>query len=234
MALDGEAAAQYMHVGQPNAKNACLYTVWLAYGSPHTIGPRAGYTFPTAIEAFSYTTKRHTDRNPPRGAAVWFGALSGPRYAGDAHWQDGDVCVSLGAGNLGGTDHPWGQVGQLTIAQREAETGRKYLGWTEDFIGNDINMPGYATAATVEVDMLADERNALMNIYNAIFFGGPSMEDDKKSVSRTLAELQANVGALQATVQALAAGVGEPAAVQAAAQAGAEAALQKARIVTNQ
>lgn len=79
-----------------------------------------------------------------------------------------------------------------------------------------------------------DDRKLLANVYNAIFFGGPSMQDDKKSISRTLAELQANVGALQATVQALAAGVGEPAAVQAAAQAGAEAALKNARIVTNQ
>jgi len=232
MALDGEAAAQYMHVGQPNARNACLYTVWLAYGSPHTIGPKAGYTFPTAIEAFNYTTKRHTDRNPPRGAAVWFGALSGPRYANDVHWQDGDVCVSLGAGNLGGTDHPWGQVGQLTIAEREAETGRKYLGWSEDFIGNDINMPGFTPAE--EDDMFTDNDRALLaNVYNATFFGGKSTPDGK-SVVTILAELQASVGALKATVQSLSVGVGDPKAVQAAAQAGAEAALKNARIVAGQ
>lgn len=159
MSVSGEAAARYMFVGRPNTANACLYTVWLAYGAPHTLGRLAGYTFPTAISAYNYATKRHADRNPPRGAAVWFGSCAGPRWSGDDHWRDGDVVVSLGGGNLGGTDQPhYGHIGQCTIAERERLTGRGYLGWTEDFIGNDIDIAATASFdSTKLIDQEEDE-----------------------------------------------------------------------------
>jgi lysozyme family protein len=49
----------------------------------------------------------------------------------------GDVCISVGGGRVACTDYPgWGQVGTCTIDQRIAQTGRTYLGWTEDFLGN--------------------------------------------------------------------------------------------------
>lgn len=78
-----------------------------------------------------------------------------------------------------------------------------------------------------------NDRALLANVYNATFFGGKSTPDGK-SVVTILAELQASVGALKATVQSLSVGVGDPKAVQAAAQAGAEAALKNARIVAGQ
>lgn len=139
MSVSGAAAAAYMSPGRINIPSACLYTVWLAYGSPHTLGRLPGHTFGTAIEAYNYTTKRHTDRNPPVGAAVWFGACAGPRYAGDEHWRDGDVTVARAGARLGATDYPvFGLVGECDIHQREVQTGRAYLGWTEDIFGNDI------------------------------------------------------------------------------------------------
>lgn len=140
MTLSGAAAVAYMYPGRPNTANACLYTVWLAYGAPHTLGPKAGYTFPNAIEAYNYTTNRHADRNPPAGVPVWFGACAGPRYKGDAHWRDGDIVVSIGGGLVTGTDQPvFGHIDHCTIAERERLTGRAYLGWSEDFIGNPVS-----------------------------------------------------------------------------------------------
>lgn len=147
--LDGKVATTYMQAGTPNTASACLYTVWVAFGKPHTLGRLAGHTFATATEAYQYTTKRHTDRNPPPGVPVWFGSTAGPRYAGDKHWPDGDVAVSIGGGRLTATDYPtYGHIGTCTIAQREQQTGRVYLGWSEDFLGNDILYPaGTSTAA---------------------------------------------------------------------------------------
>lgn len=146
--IRGEIATAYMKTGTPNLASGCLYTVWLAFGTPHTLGRLAGHTFANATEAYQYTTKRHTDRNPPPGVPVWFGSTAGPRYAGDTHWPDGDVAVSVGGGWLTATDYPtFGHIGRCTIAQREAQTGRVYLGWTEDFLGNDIIFAGPSPAA---------------------------------------------------------------------------------------
>jgi len=166
MTVNGAAAAAWMYPGRPNEDNACLNTVWQAYGSPHTIGRLPHHTFGTAIEAYNYTTKRHTDRNPPEGAAVWFGACSGPRYAGDEHWRDGDVTVAR-KGILGATDYKtFGHIGECTIAEREAQTGRKYAGWTEDIFGHDIILgataaPHATPLATTEEDTM--KLNAIRN-----------------------------------------------------------------------
>lgn len=155
--LDGSAAISRMAPGTKNTASACLYTVWVALGCPHTLGRLAGHTFATATEAYQYTTKRHTDRNPPAGVPVWFGSTAGPRYAGDTHWPDGDVALSVGNGFLYGTDYPvFGHTGKCTIAQREQQTGRVYLGWTEDFLGNDV---AYAGAASTDATPLISEED---------------------------------------------------------------------------
>lgn len=176
--LDGSAALVRMAPGTKNTASACLYTVWVALGSPHTLGPLAGHTFATATEAYQYTTKRHTDRNPPAGVPVWFGSTAGPRYAGDTHWPDGDVALSVGGGRLFGTDYPtYGHTGECTIAQREAQTGRVYLGWTEDFLGNDVAFATAgvdATALNVPVVPEFDEEND-MYLVRRIADGDPTL-----------------------------------------------------------
>lgn len=222
MMLDGSAAISRMAPGTKNTASACLYTVWVALGCPHTLGRLAGHTFATATEAYQYTTKRHTDRNPPAGVPVWFGSTAGPRYAGDTHWPDGDVALSVGNGFLYGTDYPtWGRTGKCTIAQREQQTGRVYLGWTEDFLGNDVAFTAAAggTATILEDDLMAtqEERKALINellnypafdggptlssvllethqLYNAIFNGGPDLPDGGASIGQSLAVIHAIVG----------------------------------------
>jgi hypothetical protein len=120
---------------------------------------------------------------------------------------------------------PVGEWSHWTILQYSSAGG----------IDRDESESTFAQIAgtTQEVDMLADERNALLNIYNAIFFGGTSMKDGQKSISQSIEEIHATLGALQGTVEAVAAASGaDPDAIRAAAQAGAEAALANARIVS--
>lgn len=136
--IDGAAAATTLLNYAPLSKTgACLYYVWLAYKAH---GATSSTTYPTAYSAWQATKRRHTDMNPPAGAAVWLG-----RRTSDGNLA-GDVCISVGGGRVACTDWPvWGGVGVATIAQRIAQTGRQYLGWSEDFLGNTVVTLGSTT-----------------------------------------------------------------------------------------
>lgn len=143
--LNGAAAADAMKAFGRNEFAACLFTVWKAYGYPHTLGPQPGRSFATAMDSYNYTTRRHPgDWHPPAGVPVWFG-VSPTRT--DVNRGAGDVGISVGGGKAVFTDSSRGNtyIGVMTLAARAREIERPYLGWTEDFGGNLISFAAIGT-----------------------------------------------------------------------------------------
>lgn len=129
--VNGHAAADTMASWSKNTPGLCLYYVWIAY-KEH--GATSAVTYPTAYSAFLATQRRHYDYNPPKGVPVWLGQRGSSGVA-----AAGDVCISLGGGRVICTDWPVnGVIGSCTIQERIAQTGRPYLGWSEDFLGNNV------------------------------------------------------------------------------------------------
>ena len=143
--LSGAAAIAWMRAHRTNVPGMCLNTCWQAYGSHNSIGPHAGQ-YPDAMSGWNYAQRRHVgDATPPPGVPVWFG-VSPTRT--DANARAGDVVISLGGGRVIGTDVGGaGRIGETTIAARAAAISRPFLGWTEDFLGYDID-----SAATAALD----------------------------------------------------------------------------------
>ena len=84
---------------------------------------------------------KHTSRDVPRGFPAFLGAKRGN--------NDGDVMLSIGGGKFAPTDYPgWGQVGICTLEQREAQTGRKYLGYAGEFLGYTLTSTTTAGVGT--------------------------------------------------------------------------------------
>lgn len=137
--LNGDQAVSAALARITNQPGGCLATVWQFYGSHPSTGPHAGQ-YPDAIDGWAYATRRHPgDFHPPAGYPVYFDALPRPRYAGDDNYPSGDVVISIGGGLVRCTDGAGaGRMGTMTIAQRAAQIGRVYLGWTEDFLGYDV------------------------------------------------------------------------------------------------
>ncbi len=151
--LSGEAAIAWEQDRGWNQAGACLNTVWQAYGSHQSVGPHAGQ-YPNAIDGWNYAEQQHPgDTNPPRGVPVYLAAVDGPRWAGDTAYAAGDVCLSLGGGQLLATDWPSsGQIGVCTIEQRTNQTARPYLGWCGDFLGYQV---AEGATTTLQEDAMA-------------------------------------------------------------------------------
>lgn len=188
--LNGDQAVSAALARITNQPGGCLATVWQFYGSHPSTGPHAGQ-YPDAIDGWAYATRRHPgDFHPPAGYPVYFDALPRPRYAGDDNYPSGDVVISIGGGLVRCTDGAGaGRMGTMTIAQRAAQIGRVYLGWTEDFLGYDVvTTAGAALNATPisttptgdEFDMasLADLKTIVTEVVNA------AAADIKSSVRR--------------------------------------------------
>lgn len=137
--VNGAAAARTLLGYAPLQKYGhCLEYVWDAY---HAHGATSPHVYPTAYSVWLDTKRRHTDRNPPAGASVWWG-----RRWRDGN-MDGDVTIAVGNDRVAATDQPtWGKTGVVTLDQRQALVGREYLGWTEDFMGNTVVVLGAPTA----------------------------------------------------------------------------------------
>lgn len=122
MSVDGVAAARTLLRYRNIRHGYCLYYVWQAYKAH---GARTGMSSPTAYDAWRKSSGKHPgDRNPPAGVPVFWGPKPGSAA--------GDVVISLGGGRVVATDYPvYGQVNITTIAARERQIGRPYLGWTE-------------------------------------------------------------------------------------------------------
>lgn len=145
MPIDGVAAARKMQgFNLGNRTGMCLYWVWQAYDQ---VGADTHLQAGTAMRAWELTDGKHPgDRNPPAGAAVWWG-----RRRSDGN-RDGDVVISLGGGRVVATDQPvWGKVGTCTIAEREALIDREYLGWTDHIFDVPISLPTIASTGAEPV-----------------------------------------------------------------------------------
>ena len=104
-----------------NDPGMCLQQVRVWYEIPSKYGD--------ATDAWTNALGKHTgDRNPPRGAPVfWTGGSAG----------HGHIVMSLGNGQVRSTDWPSsGKVGTTTIDELSNKWGSlKYAGWAEGFNG---------------------------------------------------------------------------------------------------
>ncbi|MBD3941946.1 hypothetical protein IF188_09590 [Microbacterium sp. NEAU-LLC] len=180
MSCDGQKAHGILLGYAPLSRHgACWYYVWQACAAA---GATTGMSaLPTAYKAWEASSGKHPgDRNPPPGALIWLG-----RRFSDGN-MDGDVFI---AGGINGdqsaaTDYPtWGSTGLVSIQGRIDQTGREYLGWTDHVLDCPITLGGD--------EMSAEAEKQINEIYNAIFFGGPSMPDGTKSVGQSLADIAA-------------------------------------------
>lgn len=128
--VDGKAAAQTLLSYKTCDPGLCLHYVWLAYANH---GAEADQTFGSALAGWHGSDGKHVgDLDPPAGVPVWWGKRPG----NDA----GDVVISLGGGRVAATDFPrFGVIGIATIAERQDQIGREYLGWTETILGARID-----------------------------------------------------------------------------------------------
>lgn len=127
--VDGVAAARTLLTYTNITPGYCLHYVWRAYAAH---GATSSQSYPTALSAWEASSLQHRgDMNPPAGVPVYLGARAGSNA--------GDVMISQGGGWCSATDWPRnGVTGTVSIPQRMAQTGRPYLGWTEDILGNLI------------------------------------------------------------------------------------------------
>lgn len=154
MPVDGLAAAQAMLGFGRIRPGYCLYYVWQAYKA---VGASTGRSAGTALEAWRESDGKHPgDWNPPPGVPVWFGAKPSSNA--------GDVVISLGGGRVRVTEPPGRNnvVGDCTIAERAAQIGRPYLGWTERIFDQPISYP--APAGVEETDDMPYTEQQLENI----------------------------------------------------------------------
>src|ERR1700750_1720340 len=83
--------------------------------------------YPTAASAWIHNTHKHRNRNPPRGAAVyWLGGSRG--Y--------GHIAISLGHGRIRSTDAGGsGRVATVPLGWIERNWGQRYVGWSYEING---------------------------------------------------------------------------------------------------
>jgi hypothetical protein len=216
MGLNGQAAIDWMRAKRTNIPGSCLNTVWQAYGAHSSIGAHAGQ-YPDAIDGWLYATKRHpNDLNPPSGFPVWYGPS--PTRTDD-NAGAGDVVISIGNGQIIGTDVGGaGRIGVMSLISRGQIIQRPYLGWTEDFLGYDIDTLNTASLNTTVIGFLmalSDEQQnevllLLRNIAGHLYGGGPSAEDPnylgqpgtiynivKKPVHRTINGVETKIDQIQ-------------------------------------
>lgn len=137
--VNGSAAAQWLlNLGSVDP-GYCLRYVWQAYKAQ---GASTGLSAATAMSGWNQSDGKHPgDRNPPAGAAVWWGR----RADGNT---DGDVTISLGGGRVAATDYPgWRQTGSCTLDERERQIGREYLGWTSSIFDCPIDVTATGSAS---------------------------------------------------------------------------------------
>lgn len=145
-----------------NQPGKCTRWNWLALGAFANTT-----TLYSAIDAWNATPVEHrhaiTDSTVvPRGFIVVLGAADGPRWAGDENWRYGDFVMALGegaglAGRVRSTDSlsGSGRIGDMTIAERARQTGRKVLGYISSVGGWLLhsNAPSGANTEIEEEDM---------------------------------------------------------------------------------
>lgn len=106
--------------------------VSVAYDHPST-----GGQFPNANSGWEKSQYKHPgDRNPPRGAPVYFSGF------------DGHVCMATGSGDeVWTTDRTFGVNGYWSISGIESQWEREYYGWTGDICSFPITFAHYTPAS---------------------------------------------------------------------------------------
>jgi len=139
--IDAQAALARSRKKTLNVIGECLGEVYRDCGSIPSIGPGSGH-YTIAYNAWVYSAAKHPgDRNPPVAVPVVFGPS--PTRT-DKNKNAGDIAWSIGGGLLWVTDvygNP-GHMGIMTIAAREKQTARPYLGWMGDFLGHELTNIG--------------------------------------------------------------------------------------------
>lgn len=127
--VDGLAAAQTLLEFDRVQPGSCLHYVWLAYKAH---GAVADGNYPTAYSVWQRSVGGHPgDWNPPPGVPVYFGPKPGS--------QAGDVVISIGNGRCIATDWPYnGVTNETTLAARQRQIQRPYLGWIDNILGYPI------------------------------------------------------------------------------------------------
>jgi hypothetical protein len=125
MVRNAEATAKNAEASHTNSPGYCLQ--WSRERAD------IGSLFPDAATAWRNAFHRHKgDRNPPRGAMVyWTGGSKG--Y--------GHIAVSVGGGRIRSTDAGGsGQVATVDLGWPERAWGLPYAGWADNV--NDVEIPG--------------------------------------------------------------------------------------------
>lgn len=162
MGVNGMAAAQTLLNMGSVRPGYCLHYVWQSYKAHGAVSD--GKYYPTAFSAWEQASGRHPgDWSPPPGVPVYFG----PKPSSNA----GDVVISMGGGRCAATDWPYnGVTNETTLAARQRQIGRPYLGWVDNILGYPVDYQG-------DDDMNADQDARLRNIEALIAGTGPSLQD---------------------------------------------------------
>lgn len=162
MGVNGMAAARTLLDMGSVRPGYCLMYVWQAYKAHGAVSD--GKYYPTAYSAWEQGWGHHPgDWNPPPGVPVYFG----PKPSSSA----GDVVISMGGGRCAATDWPYnGVTNETTLAARQRQIGRPYLGWMDNILGYPVDYQG-------DDDMNADQDARLRNIEALIAGTGPSLQD---------------------------------------------------------
>lgn len=174
--VDG-AASRLLANGSLAKAGYCLFYVWgaISRGRVHYIAGGASTAYATwlAVPANS----RHSSRTVPKD----FPAFLGPRFGSSA----GDVILSNGDGTFAATDWPSNRrVGICTLAQREAQTGRKFVGWASSMGGYDLVSTSTASDTisplTTDVPVVIPKEQDMLGalIYNIQTDPGAAKQDD--------------------------------------------------------
>jgi hypothetical protein len=124
MVFTAEVCARNALNDRVNTPGMCQQQVRLWCGIPAR--------YPDAITAWRNTNDRHPgNRNPPRGAAVYWGGGS----AGHGH-----IALSLGGGKVRSTDAGGrGRVATIDLGWVERNWHLPYMGWAWDI--NEVTIP---------------------------------------------------------------------------------------------
>lgn len=144
-----------------------------AFSSATAAGNAAGYKNPNPYAA-------------PRGAIHYYYGAGG--FGHDAFDMNGGGTALLMASSS--VDDNWGHnIGVISWDRYQARVGLPYRGWSL-YHGTEV-LAGGSTAGggtnPIEDDMTPEQDAKLNSVFNAIFYGGASMQDNQRSISASLA-----------------------------------------------
>lgn len=173
--LDPNSAVSYaLSVSRWRASGLCLEFVDHCFGQPGSkLGDNGGPTngaWQNAKDGYYFSKHQHAgDSNPPAGVPCYW-------ETGPSGNTAGHIVVSLGGGMCRTTDYAGAaSVSTASIKSITAARNGGYLGWTEDFGGNPINL-GNANSDQVKDWFDMATQADLTNTLDAFFSGARGQE----------------------------------------------------------